>query len=468
MKTNSTIFRAYDIRGDASHDLTDAFCQALGQAVAIYYRQHNNASNVKHPTFVIGKDCRLSSDRIYSALIQGLQTQGIHIIDLGMVPTPCVYFASHYWNSDGYIMITGSHNPATDNGFKIGIANEPISEQAILDLQTIIEQPIPDNEHKTTPDSLETRDVVPHYIDHIKNNLTIEDCHKTIVVDGGNGAAGLIATNLYEQLGFHVIPLYCTPDGTFPNHHPDPTIKENMIDLCNKVQETDAALGIAFDTDGDRIGIVDNHGRCLWGDRMMVLFAQSILKQIPQAIFVGEVKCSQIMFDEIEKAGGHAILEKVGHSYMRRSIKKHGASLAGEMSGHLFFADRYFGFDDAIYAGARMLEILSKDKRSLAGHNDTIASCVTTGELRHACLEHDKFDIVDAIAKNLKHHPDVIKAIDIDGIRIHFEYGWGLVRASNTGAYIVVRYEADNTTHFKHIKAIINNELNKAITTEMS
>jgi phosphomannomutase/phosphoglucomutase len=280
------------------------------------------------------------------------------------------------------------------------------------------------------------------------------------VVDAGNGTGGVIAVPLYREMGFDVIPLFCEPDGHFPNHHPDPTVPENMQSLIEKVALERADLGIAFDGDVDRIGVVDELGNIIWGDQLMIIFSRSILKESPGATFIGEVKCSQTLFDDIAKNGGNPIMWKVGHSLIKAKMKEERALLAGEMSGHLFFADRYFGYDDAIYAGARLLEILSHDRGSLSARLSDIPKMVNTPEIRIECPEDKKFRVVEQLVDELKREYHVI---DIDGARVLFPDGWGLVRASNTQAILVLRFEASNQESLRRIQDLIMEKLNSLL-----
>lgn len=443
---NPAVFREYDIRGVADRDLTDNLVRALGLAVG-------EAAYTGGGPVVIGRDCRLHSPRLFAALSEGVRTIA-DVVDIGVVPTPVTYFAQHHLRPAATVMITGSHNPAEDNGFKIMIGSETLYGRAITALRdrvaVILAQP------PVTP----TREahighVTEAYLQHASAMLSIGKRKLRVVVDAGNGAGGPTAVALYERLGFDVVPLYCNMDGSFPNHHPDPTQPENLAALIAAVKETGAELGIALDGDADRVGAVDETGKILWGDQLMILLGRAILEEVPGASFVGEVKCSQTMYDELAKAGGQVDMWKVGHSLIKKRMREVDAQLAGEMSGHLFFAHRWLGFDDGIYAGARLLELLSRSDRTLAEMAADLPTAVNTPEIRIDCPDDAKFDVVARATESLRADPTVKDVVTIDGVRARFEDGWGLVRASNTQPALVVRCEGRDQQSLAEIRGAI-------------
>jgi len=448
---NPRVFREYDIRGNADLDLDDDFVRQLGHAIA--------ASSGDGP-IAVGRDCRVTSPRLRAALIDGITRAGNDVIDVGVVPTPVLYYAPFLWDLAGAVIITGSHNPAPDNGFKVLRGRESIHGDQIRALRTAIESG--ELRPAETPGSVEQRDLVGPYLDHAAGRIELGDRRFKVVVDAGNGAGGPTAVALYERLGFEVVPLYCDMDGTFPNHHPDPTVEKNVADLRQRVKAEAAELGIALDGDADRIGVVDGQGRILWGDQIMILFGRAIAREQPGAKFIGEVKCSQALFDEIEKAGGEPLMWKVGHSLIKAKMKEIGAALGGEMSGHIFFANRYLGFDDGIYSGARLLELLSRDHTSLAQMYDTLPVMVNTPEIRIECPDDIKFDVVARTTGTLRARDDVTGVVDVDGARANFGDGWGLVRASNTQPALVVRCEAETAERLEQIQNIIEAEIRAA------
>jgi phosphomannomutase/phosphoglucomutase len=426
---NPRIFREYDIRGVADRDLPDDLARDLGRAVGTHIVRAGGAR------IAVGCDCRLSSPRLHAALLDGLLTTPIHVIDIGVVPTPLLYFAPFHFELDGGVQVTGSHNPPEDNGFKILRGKTTIHGREIQELR----ERIVARDFLVGAGTREERDAVRPYIDHAKSRLRLGPRRPKIVVDAGNATGGVVAVPLYRELGFDTADLYCDMDGRFPNHHPDPTVEANVADLKAEVARTGAEVGIAFDGDADRIGVVDARGRIVWGDQLMILFARAILAEEPGATFVSEVKCSQALYDEIERAGGKALMWKVGHSLIKAKMKEVGAALAGEMSGHMFFAHRYLGFDDAIYAGARLLEILSRTERTFDQLIDTLPRAINTPEIRVDMPDDIKVEVVRRVADTFRgRHP----VVDIDGARILFPDGWGLVRASNTQAALVLRFEA--------------------------
>jgi phosphomannomutase/phosphoglucomutase len=461
---NFAIFREYDIRGVADRDLDDALVTDLGRAIGAMIRAATPApaGGGTRPSLALGRDCRLHSGRLRDALVAGLIDTGIDVIDVGVVATPVLYFAAFHYPVDGAVIITGSHNPAEDNGFKILRGRESIHGDDIRALGNAIASGAA-RAAAVANDSergeVETRDVVPAYIDHALGRLELGPRRFRIVVDAGNGSGGPTAVELYRRMGFEVFPLYCDMDGRFPNHHPDPTVEKNLVDLREEVKIRRAEAGIALDGDADRVGAVDGQGRILWGDQLMILFGRVIARENPGARFIGEVKCSQALFDEIARAGGQPIMWKVGHSLIKAKMKESGALLGGEMSGHIFFAHRYLGFDDAIYSGARLLEILSRGDQTLAQLYDTLPVMVNTPEIRIECGDEVKFEVVARTTARLREHPQVKDIVDVDGVRASFGDGWGLVRASNTQPALVMRCEAANQARLVEIRSAVENAI---------
>jgi len=445
-RMNRRVFREYDIRGVADRDLDDTLVRAIGAAVG----EHANR-------VVVGRDCRLHSPRLFAALTDGIRVHA-EVIDVGVVPTPVLYFAQRHLDSAAAVMITGSHNPAEDNGFKLMLGGETIYGEAIAKLrdrvETLLESPAEHPSH-----AMRSHDVVTAYAAAIESRLQLGDRRFRVVVDAGNGAGGPTAAMMYRRLGFEVVAIHCDLDGRFPHHHPDPTVPENLIELIATVQRDDAELGIALDGDADRIGVVDATGRILWGDQLMILFGKAILAEVPGAKLVGEVKCSQVMYDELAAAGGQVEMWKVGHSLIKARMKEVGALLAGEMSGHLFFAHRWFGFDDGIYAGARMLELLSRGNATLAERAAELPVAINTPEIRIDCPDEIKAAVVKVVTARLRDDPAVESVVDIDGVRARFEGGWGLVRASNTQPALVMRCEAATAQRLADIRAAIEGHI---------
>ena len=443
---NEHIFREYDIRGVVDSDLTDETVYDLARAIGTFFKA-NGASNAS-----LGRDARESSPRFRDIMIRGLTETGCDVLDVGMIPTPVLYYTLFTQGVDCGVMITGSHNPADQNGFKICLGNSTIHGEQIAEIKDIaLSHKFATGEGKKTE-----RDVVHVYQEDIRTRIKVGPRKLKVVVDAGNGMGGFIGAPLYRDLGCEVIELFSEPDSRFPNHHPDPTVIENMRFAIDAVREHKADLAIAYDGDADRIGVVDQTGRVLWGDQLMIMFSRSILKELPGATFIGEVKCSQTLFDDIRRNGGKPIMWKVGHSLIKAKMKETGAAMAGEMSGHLFFADRYFGYDDAIYAGARLIEILSNTSGSISSLLEGVPKMFNTPEIRVECPDDKKFDLVQRLTEGFKKTNEVI---DIDGARILFEHGWGLVRASNTQAVLVMRFEADSETHLEEISREVHSRL---------
>lgn len=451
---NPRVFREYDIRGVADRDFADDFVTDLGRAIATWVRR----DGVDAPTVAVGRDPRLTSPRLFAALTAGLRAAGADVLDIGVVPTPVLYFAAHHFDTDAAVIVTGSHNPAQDNGFKLMRGKGSVHGEAITALRDLVVA----GDFETGDGALREADAMGPYLEHAVGQLRLGERRCKVVVDAGNGAGGPAAVELYRRLGFDVVPLYCDMDGRFPNHHPDPTVEANLEDLRAAVAAEDAELGIAFDGDADRIGAVDAAGRVIWGDQLMILFGRAILEEHPGATFIGEVKCSQAMYDELEKAGGVAIMWKVGHSLIKAKLAESGALLAGEMSGHMFFAHRYLGFDDGVYAGARLLELLSRGPATLRELADTLPVLHNTPEIRVECPDEHKFAVVEATAAALRARDDVERVIDVDGVRAIFADGWGLVRASNTQASLVLRCEAETAARVTELQALLERTIDAA------
>ncbi len=458
-KWPTTIFREYDIRGVAGKELTPAFAEHLGQVYAQYVAGRAPGHGRKAFTVAVGRDCRLSSDDLGDALIRGLVAGGLDVIRLGVCPTPLTYFAVFTLNLDGGIMVTGSHNPAPDNGFKIGVGKDTIHGTQIQEIRKLMDQPAVKGARVGQVTDWEP---IPSYIDYVVKNarpLT----KKKIVLDAGNGTASTVAPELFRRLGAEVIPLFCELDGRFPNHHPDPTVPANLKDMLEAMKKTGADFGIAFDGDADRIGMADETGRILYGDEMMVIFSRNVLKSNPGATIISEVKSSYRLYEDIAKRGGKPIMWKTGHSLIKSKMKETKALLAGEMSGHIFFADRYFGYDDAIYAATRVYEIACETPGPFSNVLTDLERTVNTPELRVNVEEAKKFALVEGTKKRLvalgKGNVN-----DIDGIRIDFGDGWGLVRASNTGPVIVLRFEAKTEVRMNEIRTLVESALRETAT----
>jgi phosphomannomutase/phosphoglucomutase len=442
---NPKIFREYDIRGVADRDLTDDVVRAIGLAIG---------ERVTNQSVVVGRDCRLTSPRLFDALAAGLRAHA-EVVDIGIVPTPVVYFAQQHLTPGAVVVITGSHNPAEDNGLKIMIGDQTIYGSAITALRDRVAQiltlPVPSPSR-----GLWTRsDVSGAYLDKAISKLQLGPRRMRVVLDAGNGSGGPTAFALYGKLGFDVVPIHCDFDGRFPNHHPDPTQPENLADLIETVGQVGAEIGIALDGDADRVGAVDATGRILWGDQLMILLGRAVLDEVPGARFVGEVKCSQSMYDELARAGGQIEMWKVGHSLIKSRMKEIDAHLAGEMSGHLFFAHRWLGFDDGIYAGARLLELLSRSDQRLDQLAAALPHACNTPEIRIDCPDEEKIGVVERVTASLRMHPGVVDVVEIDGVRARFADGWGLVRASNTQPALVLRCEGSDEAALAKIRLTI-------------
>ena len=441
MNITRSIFKAYDIRGIVENELTPEVVKLIGLAIG------SESIAKGERGIVVGRDGRLTGETLSEALITGLIESGCHVVDIGMVPTPLVYFATYTKGATSGVMITGSHNPPEYNGLKIMIAGETLSAERIEALYARII----DKDFSYGAGSSISINIDQDYIDKIKSDIKLAK-KLNIVVDCGNGIAGDIAPKLFESLGANVTKLFCLVDGNFPNHHPDPSKPENLKDLINEVLDTDADLGLAFDGDGDRLGLIDNKGNVIWADRQMILYARDVISRNSGAKIIYDVKCSSLLPQEISKHGGEPIMSRTGHSFIKNKIKETGAELGGEMSGHIFFNERWFGFDDALYTGARLLEIISKNDDSCAEIFAKLPDRVNTPEINIHFNEHgEQHAAVSKLSKDIDFPGSKINTID--GIRVDYENGWGLVRASNTTPCLVLRFEANDKEILENIKA---------------
>jgi len=442
---NPRIFREYDIRGLVDQDLTNEVVRTLGQGFATYI------SNKGRRRVVVGRDGRLSSPRFRDFLVEGMASGGLEVIDIGVCPTPVFYFSLFHLDQEGGVMITGSHNPPEFNGFKVCVGKETLYGEEIQNLRKVIEG----GRFVKGKGSVSFQEVIPAYQNFILNNIHLKR-KLQVVVDSGNGTAGAVAPKILRDLGCQVMDLYSQVDGRFPNHHPDPTLPENMKDLIAMVKETGAEVGIGYDGDADRIGAVDHLGNIIWGDQLMILFSREVLRSHPGATIVSEVKCSQNLYDTIAKHGGRGIMWRAGHSLLKSKMKEEKALLGGEMSGHIFFADRYFGYDDAIYASCRLLEILSQSQKTIPELLSDVPKTFTTPEIRIDCPDDRKFPLVERVRESFRKEYPIV---DVDGVRVLFPDGWGLVRASNTQPVLVLRFEARSAERLQEIRTLVENRV---------
>ena len=430
-------FREYDIRGIADRDLSDGVAKGIGQGFATVL-----GAGERHVRVAVGRDCRVSSDRLYAALVAGLTKSGATVVEVGVGPTPMLYASVHALETEGGVMITGSHNPGDENGFKMMRGKASFFGPDIQSLRRTVEEERFASPRE--PGLVEHQDMRERYVEMVTKGIALARTDLKFVLDAGNGAGGPLGIAAMKKLGLSPDPLFCEMDGRFPNHHPDPTVPANLQALIERVASTGARVGLAFDGDADRLGAVDANGEIIWGDKLMILFSRALLAQKPGAAILGEVKCSQTLYDDIARHGGRPIMWKTGHSLIKTKMKEERALLAGEMSGHLFFADRYYGYDDAIYASLRLLEILAADPRTISEMLADVPRTFATPELRIDCPDAIKFDVVSAVRNHYRAADRPV--IDIDGARVSFgsesDPAWGLVRASNTGPVLVMRFEA--------------------------
>ena len=472
MAIDRSMFRMYDIRGEIGKELTPEAARSIGQAYVHLVRQRTDVSS---PTFVVGRDVRPSSEDLADALIDGMTSQGGNVVDIGVVPTPTLYYALFALHVDGGIMITGSHNPPQYNGFKVAIGQETLygdDIQRIADLAEIFRPTV------SPIGTVSRKDVLSTYRDELADQFghgplgAADKPLLRVVIDCGNGCAGLVVPALMKKLGVDALLMYAEPDGTFPNHHPDPARLETLEGLRRRVLAERADFGIAYDGDVDRIGVVDENGDVVWGDKLTYICAADIIahwKGPGKAKIIGEVKCSKTLFDGVEKLGGVAIMSPTGHSLIKKKMREEKAQLAGEMSGHMFFADRYYGYDDAIYASLRLLEIVTNGLRANPGFvfSDllrALPSVVASPEIRRPCREEEKDHLVhgfvDAFRRKFPQMAHtIVKVISIDGARIEWADGWGLIRSSNTEPLLVLRFEATTQERVDQLKKAFDETL---------
>jgi phosphomannomutase/phosphoglucomutase len=440
LNVDRSIFRTYDIRGIVETSLTPEVVYEAGRAIASAVLERDQKA------VIVGRDGRLSGPELVDALSQGIRAGGCNVIDIGAVPTPLVYFTAHTTDSNSGVMVTGSHNPPEYNGLKIVIAGETLAEDGIQDLyRRIVEGDLQSGEG-----SYETADVISDYIEYVTKDIKVSG-GKKVVLDCGNGIAGAVAPQLFRALGCEVTELFCDVDGNFPNHHPDPGKPENLTDLIQAVEEQQADIGLAFDGDGDRLGVVASDGTIIWPDRLLMLFAMDVLNRNSGAQIIYDVKCSRYVGQVVRDFGGKALMWKTGHSLIKAKMKETGALLAGEMSGHIFFKERWFGFDDALYSAARLLEILANDPRNSSAVFSALPDSVNTAEINVSMQEGEPKQFMERLLETA--HFEDADVVTIDGVRADFADGWGLVRASNTTPSLVLRFEADNTEALDRIQA---------------
>ncbi len=440
VKINPLSFREYDIRGVAERDLPSEAVADLGRALGTFYRRQDKQR------IALGRDCRLSSPRLHEALRTGLLETGVDLVEIGVGPTPMMYFSVFDRDLGGGVQITGSHNPPDENGFKMMLGKGSLFGSDIQTLRTMIDA---QDFELGGGSKVEEWNPQESYAAACKRNIELGKRAPRVAIDAGNGAGGPLAIAAFEAVGVQTQFLLCEMDGAFPVHHPDPSQPENLELLTKAVLNGGLDFGIAFDGDADRIGLIDAKGDVIWGDKLMILLSRALLAANPGAAIIGEVKCSQTMYDDIEKNGGRGIMWKTGHSLIKTKMKEEGALLAGEMSGHIFFADRNPGYDDAIYAALRVVELFSHSDQPIHEMLADVPETFSTPELREPCPDEQKFDVVRTV---LEHFRPTHEVIDVDGARINFEHGWGLVRASNTQPVLVLRFEADSPEQLKLIR----------------
>jgi len=426
---NPAIFREYDIRGIADEELRDPEVERIGRALATHLIRQSGR------LLCLGRDCRLSGQRIHDALLKGMLAAGANVLDMGVGPTPLLYYSAVHFKAAGAIMITGSHNPSEYNGIKTVCGSGTLHGEQIQHILKMIQT----GDFASGTGSVKQVDAATPYVNEVAAQFAGLPRKVKVVFDAGNGTAGPTMRRILEKLNVEPIELFFEMDGRFPNHHPDPTVVSNLTHLQQAVRQHKAELGIAFDGDSDRIGAVDENGEVIYGDMLMLIFGREILTRKPGATFIGEVKCSQIMYDKLAELGGKPIMYKTGHSLIKAKMKEEHAELAGEMSGHMFFADRYHGFDDALYAACRLIEIVANSGKPLSHQLAGIPKLVSTPELRVDCPDDKKFQVVERVAAVVRQRH---KVVDVDGVRAIFDQGWGLVRASNTQPVLVMRFEA--------------------------
>jgi phosphomannomutase / phosphoglucomutase len=444
---NPDIFREYDIRGLAEKDFDQEFALLLGKV------HGTSIAECGGTRVAVGRDCRATSDAYAGAVMAGLTGAGLHVYDIGVCPTPLLYFSLFHLGLDGGIQVTASHNPSEYNGFKICLGQDTLYGTQIQDIRAKMER---GQFREIGGGKLERYEIVPPYHRHLMADVPQLRRPLKVVLDAGSGVGGPVAPPLFRRLGCTVWEIACTPDGSFPLHHPDPTVPANLEMLIEKVRQEKADVGLAYDGDADRIGAVDEKGNILWGDELLVLFARDVLERNPKAVVISDVKCSQRLYDDITKHNGTPIMWKAGHSLVKAKMKETQALLAGEMSGHMFFKERYFGYDDAIYASLRLLEILARSDRPLSSLLSDLPKSASTPELRVDCPDDKKFVLARKATEYFRQHYDII---DVDGVRIRFAEGWGLIRASNTQPALVLRFEAASAEKLNEYRTIVENKL---------
>jgi len=458
VKAVDKIFREYDIRGVVGVDFDAAFARRLGEVYAeIVLEGVFQPKSSTPPVIAVGTDCRLTADELSAALIEGIVSRGIKVIKTGVGPTPQLYYMVIAHKLAGGIQVTASHNPSDQNGFKMMVGPKTLSGP---DIQMLKERAFSSSSASTALKGVvENVDARSEYLSELiaRSADRMGKRKLKVVVDGGNGVGGLVGPDLLRALGCEVIELYCEPDGRFPNHHPDPTVLENIVELRKRVISEKADLGIGWDGDADRIGVIDENAEPIWGDMLLAIYARTLLKEVPGATVIGEVKCSEHLYEDIAKHGGVPVISRTGHSLIKAKLKETHAALAGEMSGHMFFAHRYFGFDDAIHASARLVEILSNTDKKISQLLDGIPKSYSTPEIRVDCPEEIKFQVSEG-AKSLFSE---FETLTIDGVRIKFPNGWGLVRASNTQPALVMRFEATTPELLKEYQGLVEERINK-------
>jgi len=449
MKVSPYIFREYDIRGKVGVDFTEEVVFAIGKAYGTTIRRSGGQR------VVCGRDGRLSSPRLQQALIDGIRSTGVSVVDIGITPTPVMYFSLFRLEDvHGGIQVTGSHNPPEFNGLKICVGKETIYGDKIRDLYRLIEK----QDFENGQGELESINILDDYISYVSENIKLSRPLK-VALDAGHGVCSLTAPKLFTNLGCQVLPLFCEVDGTFPVHFPDPVVPENLKFLREKVLTEGCDVGFGYDGDGDRIGVIDEKGNIIWGDELLVIFAKDLLKKVKDAKIIAEVKCSRVLFQKIKELGGVPIMWKTGHSLIKNKMKEEGALLAGEMSGHIFFADKWFGFDDGVYASLRLAEIISQADIPLSQYLSDLPVRYSTPEIRTECPDEVKFQVVSELVKIFKSWG--FEVIDIDGARIEFPEGWALIRASNTQPVLVLRFEANSPEFLEKLKEMVFGELEK-------
>jgi len=448
IKINPQIFREYDIRGVVGKDITEEIIENIGKAYGTYMKKSGKKK------VSLGRDCRLSSPAFAKAMANGINSTGVDVLDIGMVTTPMIYFSLFNLDVEGGVMITASHNPSEYNGVKLCVEKEALFGEEIQKIRMIAE----DGDFSSGKAGVETTSIMDDYLKFLRENVKIKPGIR-VAIDCGNAMTGIVAPRILKEFGCILTEFYVTPDGRFPHHHPDPIVEENLKDLINAVQKEKLDLGIGFDGDGDRLGVVDENGNIIWGDMLLTIFARDVLKHIPGAKIIGEVKCSTRLFKDIERLGGIPIMWKTGHSLIKHKMKVDGAVLGGEMSGHMFFADKFLGYDDAVYAALRLLEIISNTGKRVSELLEGIPPAVTTPEIRVECPDEIKFQLIKKVKEEFKKE---YKVIDVDGVRIEFPDGWGLIRASNTQPALVLRFEAVTKERLQEIRSLIERKLELA------